>query len=69
MPQFVAAGQIIQHWVGGSAVESTSDRVGPVWNPATGQQIAEVNLASAADVDAAVAAAKSAFPAWRTVPL
>ena len=33
-------------------------------NPATGQILAEVALADAADVDAAVAAAKTAFPAW-----
>jgi malonate-semialdehyde dehydrogenase (acetylating) / methylmalonate-semialdehyde dehydrogenase len=69
MSQFIAAGQIIGHWIGSSEVESASDRTGPVWNPATGRQTAEVSLASAADVDRAVAAAKAAFPAWRAVPL
>jgi malonate-semialdehyde dehydrogenase (acetylating)/methylmalonate-semialdehyde dehydrogenase len=69
MSQSVATGQIVQHWIAGAEVESASGRTGPVWNPATGQQIAEVNLASAADVDRAVAAAKAAFPAWRAVPL
>jgi len=69
MSQSVAAEQVIRHWIGGSAFESSSDRVGPVWNPATAQQIAEVCLASAADVDAAVAVAKQAFSAWRLVPL
>jgi aldehyde dehydrogenase (NAD+) len=33
-------------------------------NPATGQTLAEIALADASDVDAAVAAAKAAFPAW-----
>ena len=48
MSQSVATGQIVQHWIGGAEVESASERTGPVWNPATGQQIAEVNLASVA---------------------
>ena len=38
-----------------------------VVNPATEQPIAEVPMASAADVDAAVARANAAFPAWRDV--
>ena len=36
----------INHWIGGSAVAGTSGRTGPVWNPATGEQQAEVDLAS-----------------------
>ncbi|UUW91432.1 CoA-acylating methylmalonate-semialdehyde dehydrogenase [Pimelobacter simplex] len=36
----------------------------PVFNPATGQQISTVHAATEADVDAAVAAAAAAFPAW-----
>jgi len=35
-----------------------------VWNPATGEQQAEVVFAETADVDAAVAAARDAFPGW-----
>jgi malonate-semialdehyde dehydrogenase (acetylating)/methylmalonate-semialdehyde dehydrogenase len=35
-----------------------------VWNPATGEQQAEVALASATDVDAAVRAAAKAFETW-----
>ena len=37
----------------------------PVVNPATGDAIAEVPFASAADLDAALAAAERAFRAWR----
>lgn len=40
-----------------------------VWNPATGEQQASVCLAAPQDVAAAVAAAKFAFPDWRTTPL
>ena len=40
-----------------------------VWDPATGQQQAAVDFASAAEVDHAVAVAKAAFPAWRATNL
>ncbi len=59
----------ISHWVGGSVVPGTSGRTAPVWNPALGEQQAEVDLASAAEVDAAVAAARAALPAWRATGL
>ncbi len=41
----------------------------PVINPATGELIAEVSYATAADVDRAVRAAHSAFLEWRDVPV
>ena len=59
----------INHWIGGQTVAGTSGRTGPVWNPATGEQQAEVDLASVEEVDAAVGAAKAAFPAWRATSL
>ena len=59
----------IDHWINGSLVPSASGRSGPVYNPATGEQQAEVGLASVSEVDAAVAAAKAAFPAWRATSL
>jgi malonate-semialdehyde dehydrogenase (acetylating)/methylmalonate-semialdehyde dehydrogenase len=59
----------VSHWIGGKLTESASGRSGVVWNPATGEQQASVALASAAEVDAAVAAAKAAFPAWRATAL
>ena len=40
-----------------------------MWNPATGEQQAEVDLASVEEVDAAVGAANAAFPAWRATSL
>jgi malonate-semialdehyde dehydrogenase (acetylating)/methylmalonate-semialdehyde dehydrogenase len=46
----------IQHWIAGSETTGASTRYGPVWNPATGVQQAQVALAEPADVDAAVAA-------------
>jgi malonate-semialdehyde dehydrogenase (acetylating)/methylmalonate-semialdehyde dehydrogenase len=54
----------VTHWIGGKPATGESTRTGPVWNPATGEQQAEVLLASRADVDAAVQAAAAAFASW-----
>ena len=54
----------IGHVIGGTTAGSF-ERVAPVYNPATGEQAAEVALASAAEVDAAVRAARDAFSDWR----
>src|ERR1035441_8881845 len=54
----------IGHWVGGKATPGTSDRVGPVYNPATGEQSAAVALASADDVSGVVATAAAAAQEW-----
>jgi malonate-semialdehyde dehydrogenase (acetylating)/methylmalonate-semialdehyde dehydrogenase len=59
----------IHHWIDGATVESASGRTGVVHNPATGEQSGTVDFASAEEVDAAVAAAKRAFPAWRATSL
>jgi malonate-semialdehyde dehydrogenase (acetylating) / methylmalonate-semialdehyde dehydrogenase len=59
----------INHWIGGRSVAGTSGRKGVVYNPALGRQSGEVDLATAAEVDAAVQAAKAAFATWRQVSL
>jgi len=59
----------VSHWMDGKPQTSASGRSGAVANPATGEVIAEVGFASAADVDRAVAFAKAAFPEWRSTPL
>ncbi len=59
----------ISHWIDGKVVAGTSGRTGVVWNPATGEQQSEVDFASAAELDQAVAVAKAAFPAWRATNL
>lgn len=58
----------LNHWINGTATAGSSGRTGPVFNPATGEQVANVNLANGADVDAAVAAAKAALPEWSSMP-
>ncbi|MDQ0469762.1 CoA-acylating methylmalonate-semialdehyde dehydrogenase [Labrys wisconsinensis] len=60
--------QRIGNLVGGKPVETTSGRFSGVFNPATGEEVAELGLSSAEDVDAAVRAAKAALPAWASTP-
>jgi malonate-semialdehyde dehydrogenase (acetylating)/methylmalonate-semialdehyde dehydrogenase len=59
----------IHHYIDGKQVAGTSGRTGPVWNPATGEQQAEVDLASADEVGQAVAVASKAFESWRSMSL
>ena len=54
----------VEHWINGVAVSGDSSRTAPVYNPAIGEVAREVRLASVADVDVAVQAAKAAFPGW-----
>ncbi|MBB3255939.1 malonate-semialdehyde dehydrogenase (acetylating)/methylmalonate-semialdehyde dehydrogenase [Paraburkholderia bannensis] len=58
----------LTHFINGRALEATSGRFADVFNPATGAVSARVPLASVAEVDAAVAAAQAAFPAWSETP-
>ncbi|MCX2524628.1 CoA-acylating methylmalonate-semialdehyde dehydrogenase [Larsenimonas rhizosphaerae] len=58
----------IEHYINGYKTKGESDRYQDVTNPATGQVTGRVALASDADVDSAVAAAKAAFPSWADTP-
>ena len=58
---------IYQNIIGGNAVAGDMGTQ-PIYNPATGEQIAEVTLSSAAIVDQAVAAAQEALPGWANTP-
>jgi malonate-semialdehyde dehydrogenase (acetylating)/methylmalonate-semialdehyde dehydrogenase len=60
--------QIIENAVGGKLTISASDRRTPVFNPATGEQIAELPLSTVDEINAAVADAKAALPAWAAMP-
>ncbi len=55
---------VIGHYLDGHVQDSGSERFSNVFNPATGEVQARVGLASAKTVDAAVASALKAFPAW-----
>jgi hypothetical protein len=54
---------VLEHHIDGRP-DSGGSRFVPVFNPATGQQIAATRLADEATVDRAVAAALAALPAW-----
>jgi malonate-semialdehyde dehydrogenase (acetylating)/methylmalonate-semialdehyde dehydrogenase len=59
----------ITHWIDGKPWSGESQRHGEVYEPATGQVSGRVDFASAAEVDAAVAAAAHAFTTWRQASL
>ena len=46
-----------------------AEHTAPVFNPATGEVIAQVPVASREQLDEAVAAARAAFPAWSARPV
>jgi malonate-semialdehyde dehydrogenase (acetylating) / methylmalonate-semialdehyde dehydrogenase len=55
----------VQNYIGGQWVASANPEYAPVTNPATGEPLGSVPMGSARDVDDAVKAARTAFPAWR----
>jgi len=54
--------------IGGERVDAASGERFDVLNPATGELLATVPAGGAADVDAAVAAARAALPVWQATP-
>ncbi|ANJ74432.1 5-carboxymethyl-2-hydroxymuconate semialdehyde dehydrogenase [Ralstonia insidiosa] len=56
----------VKHWIDGRQVDSAERFI--TTNPATGEAIAEVASGGEAEINAAVAAAKAAFPAWANTP-
>jgi aldehyde dehydrogenase (NAD+) len=53
-----------KHYINGEWVISIDGREMPVENPSTEKKIATITMGGVADTDAAVAAAKAAFPTW-----
>jgi malonate-semialdehyde dehydrogenase (acetylating)/methylmalonate-semialdehyde dehydrogenase len=60
---------LVPHWIDGAAASGSSGRTGDVYDPALGVVTKQVAFADQADIDAAVAAAKAAYPAWRDLSL
>ena len=58
----------VAQYIQGARSAGSSTRTQPVYNPATGAVARQVRLGNAADVDAAVASALAAFPAWSDTP-
>jgi aminomuconate-semialdehyde/2-hydroxymuconate-6-semialdehyde dehydrogenase len=58
----------LTHWIDGKARETANGRWQPVFDPASARPFAEVAQGDATDVDAAVEAARAAFPTWSALP-
>ncbi len=58
----------IKNAVDGKLVESSSERAGAIFNPATGEQVGELPLSSNEEINAAVANARAAQPDWGQTP-
>ena len=56
-------------FIGGAWIRSASDETIDVFNPTTEECVGAVPAGAAADVDAAVAAARGAFPSWSSTPV
>jgi malonate-semialdehyde dehydrogenase (acetylating)/methylmalonate-semialdehyde dehydrogenase len=59
----------VPHWINGENISGSSDRSGPVFDPALGLQTKQVALAGQDEINAAVSAAHAAFPAWRDLSI
>ena len=59
--------ETVGHLINGEVV-TAGGATQPVYNPATGQVIRQVEMADQATVERAIAAAEAAFPAWRATP-
>ena len=59
----------VNHWIDNKEFVSTSGRTAPVYDPALGVETKRVALANGAEISAAIAAAKSAFPGWSKTSL
>ena len=60
--------KIIEHFVNGKTFTGESKRTAKVFNPATGEQSAEVKLATTEDINKAIENAKKAFEIWSNRP-
>ncbi|GGK79621.1 CoA-acylating methylmalonate-semialdehyde dehydrogenase [Ornithinimicrobium pekingense] len=59
----------VQHWSDGKAFAGDSTLTAPVTNPATGEVVEQVALASVEDARRVIQSAEAAFPAWRDTSL
>jgi malonate-semialdehyde dehydrogenase (acetylating) / methylmalonate-semialdehyde dehydrogenase len=58
----------LRHYIGGAFVQGTSGRAREIFNPATGEVIAQAPFASPVEVASAVSAAREAFAEWSRTP-
>ncbi len=65
----MAQPKILKAYVGGQYVDSKTEKLIDVFNPSTGEVIAKSPCCTMEEVEAAIAAAKAAYPAWRDTPV
>jgi malonate-semialdehyde dehydrogenase (acetylating)/methylmalonate-semialdehyde dehydrogenase len=58
----------VPHWIAGQLQRGSGTHTQDIFNPATGEVQGQLLLASEADLDAAVASALAALPAWAQTP-
>ncbi|MDD6011648.1 MAG: aldehyde dehydrogenase family protein, partial [Oscillospiraceae bacterium] len=59
----------LQYFVDGQWKDSKTEKYMPVYNPSTGEVIAEAPCCTAGEVEEAIESAKAAFPAWSNTPV
>ena len=59
----------VKPFINGRFSDSAWDRFNKIFDPSTGEQIAQVPVCTAAEVEYAIDCAKAAYPAWRDTPL
>ncbi|WP_104084136.1 CoA-acylating methylmalonate-semialdehyde dehydrogenase [Cryobacterium sp. Y11] len=69
MPATATDLALVAHWIDGKEQPGTSGRTAPVFDPALGTVSKNVSLADQAEIAAAIASAKAAFPAWRDLSM
>ena len=61
--------QYLKPFINGQFVESKSEKCNRIFDPSTGEQIAQVPTCTREEVESAIAAAKAAYPAWSATPV
>lgn len=61
--------KVIGHWINGQEVGLENAQTKPIFNPATGEQTAQVAMATDSDVHTAVEAAEKGFAIWRDISI
>lgn len=60
---------IMKPYIGGQFIDSKTEKYNTIFDPSTGKAIAQVPCCTKDEVEAAIAAAKAAYPAWKNTPV
>lgn len=60
---------IMKPYINGEFIDSKSEKFNTIYDPSTGKAIAQVPCCTQEEVEAAIAAAKAAYPAWKNTPV